>query len=220
MNSSEKEKQQKVVTIVIQGIESFAKKITEARDAFHKAMEDLTMHGTETYSQLYLERKTNEVTAEFKAKMETMHKDLVERLESLRTLIQERDRVLDLSNPALTNALALIEAIGADMSEEEAVGINQNFFYDQKGLRALRSSYLAHGVNSPGNLDLLIYNLNDRIDELLGLAEGGTLGHAIMYGFTERFSKLAALEGVTVDAEISNDALWEAMQRGAGLTSF
>jgi hypothetical protein len=180
-------------------------------------MEELTMNGTKTYSQLYLEQKTLEVTAEFKTKMQAMHADMVSRLENLRSLIQERDQVLDLSNPALTNALSLIQSIGGDMSYEEAVGINQNFLHDQKGLRALKASYLAHGVQSPGNLDLLIYNLNDRINELLDLAEAGTIGHATLYGFLERFSKLAALEGVTVDAEISNDALWEAMQRGAGL---
>ena len=150
--------------------------------------------------------------------MQTKHDELVTSLEQLRKLIQERDQVLDLSNPALTNALTLIQAIGSDMSYEESERINQNFRNDQSALRALRSAYKANHVIMTGSIDQMIYNVNDAINDLLVYAEAGTLMDSTMNEFAGKFSKLAALEGMTTETTPDQIGMEEAMWKAAGLT--
>jgi hypothetical protein len=213
MNTAEKEKQQKVISLIIEGINFQVQKIVGARNEYREAINKLTAQN-DTYNQEYIERKNREAKDGFQGKMQTMYTDMVGRLEQLRKLVHDRDLVLDLSNPALTNALSLIQAIGGDLSYEEAVKINANFVNDQSGLRAIRAAYKSHGVLSQGNIDEVIYNIDDKINRLLDLAEAGTVMDSTMNGFSSEFSKLAALEGVTVEATAdmvgADNAAWRA----------
>jgi len=217
MNTTEKEKQQKVINILIAGVEFGTRQFVKVKDSYREKLTDLNMNGLAKYSQEYLEKEIEKVKSDFAAQAQKAYDDMVKRLEELRTLLNERDAVLDLSNPALTNALSLIRAIGDDLSHEEAVKINANFVHDQSGLRALRAAYKANGVISPGEIDGMIYSADAVIDHLIDLCYGGFVQEGSINAFASAFSKLAKLEGMTVESTPDAIGLEESFYRGAGL---
>lgn len=221
MNTIEREKQQRVISVIIEGIEFKIKGIVDARDEYRKAKNDLSKSGSEVYSQIYLDRKTKEINENYKSKMQTKHDELVNSLEQLRQLIKERDSALDLANPALGAALLVIQTLPTDPdrifeTHDQAQRINANFT-DQASLRALQSAYKARGLNSPGGINEMIYNVDDTINNLIDLAEAGTLMDSTMNGFAGKFAKFAALEGIATESTPDMVGAEEAFWRGAGL---
>jgi len=150
-------------------------------------------------------------------KMQAAHKQIEKSLEELRGLYKDRDAVLDLDNPALTNALSLILSIGSGLSFEEAVKINANFIHDLSALRAIRAAYKARGVASPGGIDEMIYNADALIDKLKELSYQGLIQEGSINTFAFKLSSLAAHEGLTT--EKMPDKLGEiaAIRAAAGL---
>jgi hypothetical protein len=216
MNTQEKEKQQKLIVLTIQGIEFAVKKAVSTKDTFRAKIEELSLPN-EMYSDNYLETEISKEKKAYSAQMQKAYDDMVERLEQLRNLIHDRDVVLDLGNPAMTNALSLIQTVGGNLTYEEAVQINANFVHDQSALRALQSAYKRHGLVSPGNIDNMIYDLNSTIDNLKELAYHSFVQEGSLNYFAGKFSKFAKLEGQTIESTPDNAGVIEAMRAGAGL---
>ena len=217
MNVQEKEKQQKMIVQNIKGIESATAAAVTVKDTFGKKLKDLTMHGSQTYSQEFLEKEIQKVKSDFAAKMTTVNDDIANRLEELRTLIHDRDSVLDLSNPALTSALSLIQTIGSGITYEQATKINANFIHDQSSLTAIRDSYKARGVSNAGKIDSLIYNVEEVIEGLKKLAYDGFVRDGSINTFSAKLGKLATLEGTTVETLPDVQGFNDSVRRGAGL---
>lgn len=217
MNVQEKEKQQKMIVQNLKGIESATAAAVTIKDTFSKKLQDLIMHGSQTYSQEFLEKEIQKVKSDFAAKMTTANDDIAKRLEELRTLIHDRDEALDLSNPALTSALSLIQTIGSNLTYEDAQKINKNFAYDQSALNAIRSAYQAFGVSHTGKIDSLIYNVDEVIEGLKGLAYDGFVRDGSINFFSGKLSKFAALEGATVEALPDAQGANDSIRRAAGL---
>lgn len=218
MNTQEKEKQQRMIVQNLTGIESATKAAVTIKDTFGKKLKDLTMTGSETYSPEYLEKEIQKVKSDFAAKMKTANDGIVRSLEELRTLLNDRDAVLDLSNPALTNALSLIQTIGSGLSYEQAQQINANFLHDLSALRAIRAAYEAQAVVGLGNIDGLIYNVDETINTLESLAYQGLVQDGSINFFASKLSKFATLEGATVEAMPDVQGANASMRRAAGLT--
>lgn len=216
MNTIEKENQQQKITQNIKGIETATIAAIKSRDAHVEAMTQLTMHGRETFSAEYVDREMQKKKVEFYSQMQQAYKGVENRLEELRTLLHDRDAVLDLTNPALTNALMLIQSTNGNPSHEQAIQINENFRYDQSALRAL---YSAYGGRDLGNIGKMMYNLDETIDALQELARVGITqdGGSINF-FANKFAQFAKIEGVTTEKTPDNRGYDDSIRRAAGLS--
>ena len=218
MNTEEKEKQQRMIVQNLKGIEFVVAEAVKVKDAFRAKMRDLNMHGTATYSQEYLEKEIQKTKNNHAAVMATTNDQIEKRLDELLVFIRDRDAALDLGNPALTNALALIQTVGAGLSHDRLVKINANFVHDQSALSAIRDAYKAKGITNGGGIDGLIYDVQARIDKLKNLAIDGLLRDGSINYFSTELSKLATLEGTTVENLPDVQAANMAFRRGAGLS--
>ena len=216
MNTVEKEKQQRFILQNIGGIASAIQSIVSAKDAYRQKLNDLAV-GRNDFSKDYLDRQIDQVKQDWAAKMQAANTDMKKRFEELRGLLHDRDNVLDLSNPALTNALSLIQTLGSSLTFEQAIKINANFVHDQSALRMLQDAYKAQSVVSPGNIDAMIYNADSSIDNLESLAYQGLVQDGSINFFASAFSKLAALEGMTTETMPDEQGDLEAIRAAAGL---
>lgn len=215
MNTIEKENQQQKITQNIKGIETATIAAIKSRDAHAEAMKQLTMHGRETFSAEFLDREMQKKQVEFYSQMQQAYKGVEARLEELWTLLRDRDAVLDLTNPALTNALMLIQATSGNPSYEQAIQINQNFRYDQSTLRAL---YSAYGGRDLGNIGEMMYDLDETIEALKKLAFAGIVQDGSINFFASKFAKFAKIEGVTTEKTPDNRGYDDSIRRAAGLS--
>lgn len=214
MNAQEKATQQKYIQSNLTGIGAMVEKLVKDRDAHSEELTGLTMHGTSQFTPEYLEKEIERIKARFAVKMRETYNDIEARLENLRKLLAARDETLDLSNPALSTALALIQAAGGEPSHDQAVSINQNFKHDQQALRAIFSAY---GQKDLGGIKGMMYDIDEAIDGLKELAHNATVKDGSVNFFASRLAKLAALEGVELIANPDDRGTMEAMRRGAGL---
>jgi hypothetical protein len=217
MNTIEKENQQKKIVTNIKGIETATAEAVKVKDTYRGILRDLNMHGTQTFSPEYLEKEINKIKGDFAAKMTAVNTNMVKRLDDLQTLIQDRDSVLDLGNPALSSAMTSIQTIGSSLSHEQAVKINQNFYNDQNALNMIRSAYQVHDVINTGKIDGLIYDVESEIEKLKELAYDGFVREGSINTFANRLAKLAEIEGVTIEKNPDKQSLDDSWRRGAGL---
>ncbi len=223
MNVAEKAKQQGVINNLISGEDAAIKKAVTQKDGFRAKIQDLQTNGTRDFSAQYVDKKLQEIQVEVLTAMQTAYTDTETRLNQLLGLLQERDAVLDLTNPALSVALSIIPTLGAIDSTnpgrqfDEAVKINANFVHDQPALRALRTAYLANGIQVTGNIDEMIYDAEKVIENLKELAYQGFVQDGSINTFAVAFSKFAALEGMTTEKMPDPIGADEAMRRAAGL---
>ncbi len=217
MDAIEKYKQQRMIVQNLQGIDFALKAAVTIKNASRAKISDLNANGTRTYSPEVVSKEIAKAKADILAQMTAVNTDMVKRLEELRTLLHDRDAVLDLSNPALSNALSLISTIGAGLKFEEAVKINANFIHDQSALNALKAAYQAHGVVSPGNIDALRYDTDSVIDNLKVLAFEGLVQDGSVNTFAGALSKLGALEGTTIEKVPDQQGELNSFRAAAGL---
>jgi hypothetical protein len=215
MNTNQ-EKAQRMIIQNLTGLELTIKNIVTGRDTYRQTLNKLAVQGGD-YSQEYLERTITKTKSDYAAKMQAANTDIIARLEELRGLYVDRDSVLDLNNPAMQSALLSISTIGGALKFDRAVKINANFIHDQSSLMHLRDAYLAHDLNNAGNIDALIYNANDVIDDLEKLATDCLIYDGSINTFANKLSKLAALEGLTIEKVPDQQGALSAMRAAAGL---
>ncbi len=214
MNTQEKATQQKYIQQGFTGLGAVIVKLVQDRDGNAAQLQTLNMHGTETYTQEYIEREMTRIKTNFSVKMAETYQDLETRLETLRKMISDRDAVLDLTNPALSTALALIQAAGGAPTHEQAAQINQNFRYDQSGIRAI---YSAYGQKDIGGIGKMMYNVDEVIDGLKVLANDCTIKEGSVNYFASKLSTFAAIEGVELPTTPDERGYDESFRKGAGL---
>lgn len=214
MDAKQKEIQQGFIKSNLTGIGAVVLKLVQDRDAHAAELTALVMHGASQFTTEYIEGETSRLKNRFAVKMRETFNDIEERLENLRKLLVMRDETLDLSNPALSTALTLIQAAGGEPSHDQAVSINQNFKHDQQALRAI---YSAYGRKDIGGIVKMMYNPDEVIAELKKLADDCTIREGSVNFFASRLAKFAAIEGVELIANPDDRGTMEAMRRGAGL---
>lgn len=127
-----------------------------------KYLAELAAEGKSPSELAYGKKKAEDKLAAAKeSSVETLRAYLAD----LKQTITERNQLLDLSNPALTNALQLVSTIGDKLDNTTINQINANFANDQAALQAIRQLYRAYGVNS-SSLDEMTYDVKQTFDEL------------------------------------------------------
>lgn len=216
MNTQEKEKVQKMIVQNLEGIDRANKAAVTAKNAFREKLKALALLDKD-YSQEYMEKELIKLKSDIVEKMVSVNKDIAARFEDLRIMYHDRDAVLDLGNPALPGALSLIATIGGNLTHSQAVKINANFLHDQSALDAIFTAYKSHGVVFNGNIEKLIYNADAKVDELKKLAYEAFVQEGSLNTFANVLSKLAALEGATVESLPDLQGANDAMRLAAGL---
>lgn len=214
MDAKQKQIQQGYIQSNLTGLGAVISKLVKDRDEHAAQLQALTMDGGKMFTAEYIEAEISKLKSRFAVKMAETFKDIEARLENLRKLLASRDDVLDLTNPALNTALALIQAAGGAPTHEQAAAIHENFRYDQQALNAIFSAY---GRKDIGGIGKLIYNRDEVIDGLKELAHDATVKDGSVNFFASRLAKLAAIEGVELEKTPDDRGLMESFRQGAGL---
>ncbi len=215
--ATEKERIKSLVTLRIEGIGRLLKSVVDAKTAYKKALADLEAQ-KETYSAEYITTKKEEALGALQGKMQAAYPDLDTRLDELGAGLTELHGTLNLDNPALANALKLIELGGPDLGAENVRNINASFIGDQPALRALQAVYKHVGVVYDGGLDRQIYEVESSIKAMKdmgysALMREGTSLNSLAAGI----GKIAALEGVAFDNLPDPQGVIDATRSAAGL---
>ena len=105
-----------------------------------------------------------------------------------------RDKEFDLSDQALSNALAIIQASGKNLSYENQLMINEQFRHNQNALNLLRDIY--HSQNIPTvHIDKMLYSPGAMIDHFEKLSSQTFALDGNINSLASEISKLAKHEG-------------------------
>jgi hypothetical protein len=147
------------------------------------------------YTPEYLESQKQAAKNQYKAKNHALYEDVKKQLETLQNALNELHGSLDLSDPALTNALKLIEIAGPDLGAENVMKINAEFATNQPALKVLQAAYKSRGVVYDGNLDQQIYDIDSAIQMIAQHAESALIKDGSVFQFAIQIGKVAKLEG-------------------------
>ena len=125
---------------------------------------------------------------------------------------------LALDDPALANALKMIELGGSNLSTETILAINGQFVGQQPMLRALQSVYKAKGVVYDGGLDKQIYDLEPALESLNEWGYATFYRDGTLNSLANAVAKLARMEGVDFNPTPDEAGFIETIRKGAGLT--
>lgn len=214
MDAKQKQIQQEYIQSNLKGIAAVISKLVQDRDGHAGQLTALTMNGSNQFTSEYIEREQMRLKAAFSVKMSEVYKDIEARLDNLYKLLAARDESLDMSNPAFSAALALIQAANGEPTPEQARAIHENFKHDQQALKALRDVYKGKDI---GGISGMIYDLDEVIGGLKELANNCTVKEGSVNFFASRLAKLAAIEGVDLVTNPDERGTMEAMRQGAGL---
>lgn len=217
MDPEARKKQQNIIRAVIEGIDNKVKKVVDLKTQLRNALADIE-NKRAVFLPAEIEKLINAAQSDYSSKLGSIGQEVNKSLDDLSLLINERDSELDLSNPALTNALNLIQTVGKKLPYETILQINENFLFDQPSLRVLQAAYKAADIAGTGNLEEMIYspgeliaNLKKDVDQTFN--QDGSLNY-----FNSRFSKIAVLEGQPVELTPDQEGVYAAMRRGAGIS--
>jgi hypothetical protein len=198
------------------------KKAVVIRDEYRKKLSTLEAQ-RKTYAPEYIEDQQNRARQDRDKALAALYEDYSAQVVKLDAALTELNGQLDLTSPALSNALKLIDMIGpdlvgADLESSIIEKINQQFVGDQSALKVLRAAYKAKGVIYDGGLDKQIYNEFDAVRQIFSRAEEAFLHDGSINALAAIGSKYATLEGFT-DFETMPDSIGfdEALHQGAGL---
>lgn len=217
--TTERERIKNLIALRFEGIGRAIKAAVDAKDAYRKAMANIEALSKD-YTEEYRAAKMQEAAKEYAARKAASYDDVATRLDELATALEELHSHLDLENPAISNALKLIELGGGDLDGETLRKINSSFATDQSALRALQSIYKHAGLLYDGGIDKMIYSPEDAMKSLKQLSymtfmqEGGSLNK--LAGNIANFAKL---EGLEFDALPDPIGVEEAIRSGAGLAT-
>jgi hypothetical protein len=193
------------------------KKVIEAKQAYRKTLAELEAD-KKNYSEQYISERKEKIKSDYAAKLAGFHQELTKDIDNLQASIQEMQSTLDLSDPAWSNALKLIELGGKDLTLETVNEINQSFLYNQPALRALQTVYRSRGVAYDGGIDKMLYNVDDEFNRVRQAAEATFKAQSAgINSFASQLAKIAKLEGYQFEGNPDPDGFAEAAYRGAGL---
>lgn len=205
-------------------LQSFMKEQVKARDAYRKANADLReLEKTGDYKPEYIEKKRSEIDSDFRVKNAAAYKNALDLIGKLTGTMQTRySEPLDLSDPALTNALNVINLAGANLDHLELNKIIDSFTGNPAALKTLRSVFQKQGMSkAEERANSLLYEpafVEQRLREVAdsSIRQGGSLN-----AFAGEINKLAVKEGMSFPLDgggsIDPVGVAEAFRAGAGL---
>ena len=175
----------------------------------------------EQYSQEHQQAVINPRMEQYKqgviAQKQEHYTQAVQTIDDMAKAATEKHAKINLANPALTNALKLIELSGKEISTETVNKINATFAGDQSALRALQGVYKAAGVVYDGGLEKQIYEPEMAYDTLKEFAYHSIMREGSLNDMAGAVSRLAKLEGIDFPQMIDETGANNVMRRAAGL---
>jgi len=169
-------------------------KSNAAQNAYRSRMAELEAQRN-TYLPEHIQKGQDEANSELKVKTQALFQDCQIQLDKLGSALIEMHSQFDLGNPALTNALKLIEISGKNLSYANVAGIIAQFPDDQASMRQLQTALKARDIID-GGLDKLIYNAGEAIDTLKQYASWVVAGKESTFIFGVQVGKIAKLENI------------------------
>jgi hypothetical protein len=200
-------------------IGEIVKQAVKAKDAYRARLVELgnDLHKS-TFTPDHLTTLREEARQELMQKNAALYDEFTTRVEELKLALVEAHSTLDLTNPALANALKMIELAGADLGVETIQKINAQFAFDQPALRALQAIYKARNVAYDGGLDSQVYSDSDAISSISQNGQYTLMAEGSINGLAGSIGKVAKLEGVDFETVPDPVAVGEAMRAAAGLS--
>lgn len=203
-------------------LEKLLKRVAQARQETKAVIAKLEA-SKKDHSEEAIKSLVNPKIKQAKDNLAAIHQEAFEKaieiLQDLGKDAMEKSSVLNLNNPALANALKLIELSGAGISTETVRKINSRFAGDQAALRALRDIYKAHGVVYDGGLDKQIYEPESAFDHLGEWAYHSFTKEGSLNEFASAINKVASMEGIEFPKMVDEVGSDEVMRSAAGLSA-
>lgn len=171
----------------------------------------------DTYTADYLENKQETIRLSQRNSNQVDFEKVSELLLKLKEAAAENQSKLDLSNPALTNALKLIELGSSRLDADTIRKINVSFTGDQSALRALKAVYQMQGVVDDGGLENQLYEPESTFASLQEYAYFSFMQNGSLNTFWTQVNKIANLEGIQYPELVDEAGAVDSMRRAAGL---
>ncbi len=170
------------------------------------------------YIQNFVDPKVTEANAGLAALKQASLEKIYGLIDDLNKLAEAKHAKLDLSNPAWTNALKLIELSGASIDADTVRKINAQFANDQSALRALRDIYKAVGVRYDGGISDMLYEPDVAFEALQRIAVDALSGsNTTLNELSYAIQQVAAKEGIDFPEQVDPVGADNGMRMAAGL---
>jgi len=199
-------------------LNSAIKNAIKARDSYRAQAAKLEKQ-RETYTADYLKAQAEKARAEYLNARAALWPNVSAELDALRATLGELHSSLDLSNPALVNAITLIRQAGKGLPGESIRQINSQFLNDQAALRLLAGVYKDAGLTYNGRLEEQLYDAESAVLAAAQYASAAFQNEGSLNTFSAQLAKIAGMEGHNDLADRLPDVQgWtESAFQGAGL---
>jgi len=201
-------------------MEKILRQVVKAREDNKVAIAKLEASGKNynaEYIKSFIDPKVAEMEGEFAVVRQTSLEKIYSLIDDLAKLAEAKHAKLDLSNPAWTNALKLIELSGAGIDADTVRKINAQFANDQSALRALRDIYKANGVRYDGGLAEQIYDSDQAFESLQRIAVDALAGkNTTLNELSNAIRRVAAKEGIDFTEQVDPVGAENVMRKPAG----
>lgn len=198
-------------------INGVIKTVVKAKNEYRAKLAELASdQAASVYTADYIAALRRQAEADYRALRQSLYPDFVQALEGLYSFLSLSQANLDLSNPALSNALKMIEIAGASLDYETAQKINANFAGNQAALKAIQTLYKSAGCLD-GGIGKMVYSLSDAVSQIANTGNAVLNGDASINQLSGLVEKLAGMEGFSVEIAKDLEGVTEAARQGAGL---
>ena len=188
------------------------------------------------FSASEIENRNNKLAGEAVINGKPLHQQLQKTLHDLDADLSALHGDIDLNDPRLVNALAVIEK-GGDISAETAKKLNEPFARNQGALSVLHGAYLRHGHNQAAALTGgMVYDFPAAMKRVLSIVDSfGSSPDTEINLLSSEIGLIARMEGQSFDSVPDKDGMnfsdalrdrlanpsdrgtMEAVRQGAGL---
>lgn len=214
---NEREKNLALKKLKFENLHTLLKQAVAAKAAHREIMASIDGM-INTYASEFIDQKRRDENVRYKSVLQGLAEKIIVGLGELQKHISDSAAVLDLENPALSNALKIIEFAGNSLEFDQIQKINSNFEGDRASLAVIQKAYKAAGMLTDGGLDKLLYNIEATFENL----RNGTIQALVqddrgINHLISSFSKVAAREGVDLEPILDEIGFMETTRKAAGL---
>jgi hypothetical protein len=212
---NEREQNQLMVKLAFEKLATVIKRAIATRDTTRAELEKIeSRYGlTDEFKQQLkqpVQAAHNQVWGE-------LYADFGAAIEALGQALTAWHGDLDLTDPALANALKMIELSKGDLPTDLIMAINRQFTGKQPQLRALQAVYKSQGVIYDGGLEKQVYELEPALEGLSDFAYNTFVRGGSLNGLAAAVAKVAEMEGVEFEKTPDQVGMVDAIRQGAGL---
>lgn len=211
---NDREKQKIMIKNNLEWISDHLKKTAEIKNKYRMEIEKIRQ--SQDFSDQYKQDKLHQKRVEYSNALQESKTKFLDQTKELRSLIDWRNKDFDLLDPALTNALAIIQAGGKKLSYENLEKINENFRHNQNALHTLKDIYENQGI-STSQIDRMIYNPEQMITNLETLSNRIFTTDGNLNFLASEVSKFAQFEGVQFVSTVDEIGMMDQFRKSAGL---